>query len=710
MSTINTDQHSKTDHLVELEILCGENSYSGINAFITPDSQSARYSWNRLASLEVSAPTLSNATDAALALIHYPDNYPALETLYVRSVGIDTPVLPEKINALHDACKKVQVQLYIDIALPENADAMNSLSMENIITASRLLANQTINIRWLVPTIKPLVFKLEGLFSLAHDEGIDALLVPAQRLEQFYKTTAALTDDENLFIWDFITYRLLSTDAVQHHTGRDKYYNTLLDSFSGKSAESLSAVTPWLDLADKTARSSLHQLHGDASIRYISIASASIQSKSGSQIIQTFKKLQEIVAVLAGGIRAYINYFLSTASHTVTQDDSALKNINTVMLIGAYGGEHIGDAAILGGVLLRIHQRYGIKDAVLMTQRVNHTKHLIPMLNVPVNVTVEEYNWSQIRNAIGKVDAVVFAGGPLIDLPKQLIRHLYAVSLARRKNRPFIIEGIGPGPFVRRPSIITARKLVGMASYISLRTTDSAQHEIMKDTRATVGRCPAFDYLESRHSNLDRMPTFENTEIEELLDNTNERIIVGINIRPIGHLYTAGADEEDAAAYTRRIEDRFEQRFAEGLRAFHNSSAIKPCFIFFPMNSIQFGMSDLLSAYRIKRYLDILSKDGKQQSPVDFRVWQADASLDGVVDLIRKLDVAITMRFHATIFALSQHCKVIGVDYRIGKRDKIAELLDDAGMGEYCERIDLLTPDWLLDKLSTLCTDKNSSS
>ena len=111
------------------------------------------------------------------------------------------------------------------------------------------------------------------------------------------------------------------------------------------------------------------------------------------------------------------------------------------------------------------------------------------------------------------------------------------------------------------------------------------------------------------------------------------------------------------------------------------------------MNAIQFGSSDILSAYRLQRILG---------PGVDFRVWQADASLDGTVALLRRLDVAITMRFHATIFALSQNCKVIGVDYRIGKRDKVAELLDDAGQAENCARIDLLTADWLAQRLATL--------
>ncbi|MCK5360432.1 MAG: polysaccharide pyruvyl transferase family protein, partial [Gammaproteobacteria bacterium] len=237
------------------------------------------------------------------------------------------------------------------------------------------------------------------------------------------------------------------------------------------------------------------------------------------------------------------------------------------------------------------------------------------------------------------------------------------------------------------------RKLMQKASYISLRTTDSAQHELVNDLHVNAGHCPAFDYLDTRKKQLSRLPQNDSTYINELLADTKDRIIVGINIRPIGHLYTTGADGGDVKAYTRMIEDRFEQRLANGMLAYHDQMNIKPCFIFFPMNAIQFGMSDILSAYRIKRHL----------SPeVDFRIWQSDASLDGVIEFLRHIEIAITMRFHATIFALSQQCKVIGIDYVIGQRDKVAELLDDVEQGENCTRIDLLTGSWLKERLEIL--------
>jgi polysaccharide pyruvyl transferase WcaK-like protein len=109
------------------------------------------------------------------------------------------------------------------------------------------------------------------------------------------------------------------------------------------------------------------------------------------------------------------------------------------------------------------------------------------------------------------------------------------------------------------------------------------------------------------------------------------------------------------------------------------------------MNAIQFGKSDLRSAYRIKRLL---------RSDVDFRIWEGDASLDGIVCLLRQLDIVVTMRFHATIFALAQHRPVVGIDYRIGRSDKVAALLSDAGRSEDCARIDEMTSEWLFQRLS----------
>ena len=51
--------------------------------------------------------------------------------------------------------------------------------------------------------------------------------------------------------------------------------------------------------------------------------------------------------------------------------------------------------------------------------------------------------------------------------------------------------------------------------------------------------------------------------------------------------------------------------------------------------------------------------------------------INGWIALMRELDVAITMRFHAAIYAQKKKLSVIGVDYRVGIKHKVAALLDD---------------------------------
>jgi polysaccharide pyruvyl transferase WcaK-like protein len=363
------------------------------------------------------------------------------------------------------------------------------------------------------------------------------------------------------------------------------------------------------------------------------------------------------------------------------------------MAIGAYGGEHIGDIAILGGVLLRISKRYGATHAVLMSQRARHTRHLVPMLDSAVSVTVESYEAQRIRAHLPQVDALVYAGGPLMDIPKQLVKHLYAVSIARRMGKPFIVEGIGAGPFKRLLSAWSARRTVRMARSITLRTRADNETRLVRHLDREVGHDPAFDYLATRPAVLTRLRDSDRNWLDVLLENAADTLTVGVNLRPIRPFFTEGVPAPRRLAHTRAVEQRFERQLAEGLREFSRTSNKPPRFIFFPMNAIQAGMSDLRSAYRLFRLLG---------GEIDFRVWEGDASLDGVISLLRRLDIVISMRFHATIFALSQGCRVIGVDYRIGERDKVAALLEDFGQADNCRRIDQLTADWLASRLSIL--------
>jgi polysaccharide pyruvyl transferase WcaK-like protein len=691
----------------------------------------------RFKTLEIVVPHLALTSTHAASIAHVMARLPKLESAALICTGTpDVASAPCAID-LSRRCTRDEFAFGAEFLLNEDADALEALAHDSaqstfsaILEASRRLRASGLMVRWLIPIAKPLVYRLEPLFSLARDEGVDPVLIPhgvypSPQPSRPARAEGDETDlssrpvhvtgleggsnprldaESRLFLWDFITYRLLDEERHLHSRNRRRSYRALAFALSEETrGEVMSALrTANGDkMSEGVSTAVLTLVEGAPQAQWVLTDAVTprvadtrqpaghLPERLGFMRARVEQTLEVAGTLVEGG---YTLARWACARLLSSRPDPA-RRLTTVLLIGAYGGEHIGDAAILGGVLLRVKQRYGATRAILMSQRPRHSRHLLPMLDTAFTIEVEAYERSRIRERIAQADAVVFAGGPLIDLPKQLVKHLYTVSLARSSGKPFIAEGIGPGPFPRRVSEWTARRIVCSAERISVRTSSDTRARVVHGLQLEVGHDPAFDYLATRRAALTRMPGDDSHWIERLLRETEGRLLIGLNVRPIRHLFTAGVPSQKRMEHTQFIERRFEARLAQGMKLFHDRCSRPPCFIFFPMNAIQFGSSDLRSAYRLQRILS---------GSVDMRVWQADASLDGVLALLRRLDVVITMRFHATIFALAEERRVIGIDYRIGKRDKVGALLEDFGQDENCRRIDELTSEWLFERLVAL--------
>jgi polysaccharide pyruvyl transferase WcaK-like protein len=370
------------------------------------------------------------------------------------------------------------------------------------------------------------------------------------------------------------------------------------------------------------------------------------------------------------------------------------EQLKRVVLVGVYGGEHVGDIAILGGVLFRLHRQFGVREARLFSHQPEYTRRLTACLDTPVSLEVLPDQPAQLERALGDTDALFWAGGPLMDLPPVLVKQLASVYSVQRRGCPFFLEGVGVGPFRRAPSRWVARRIARSAARITVRTTGAARDPILDGIDINIGRDPAFDYLETRRE-LNRLSDAEAKSVQSLLADTDDRILVGINLRPIRHFWSKRGE-----AYSRSMEQRFMDNLAEGMRLFARQAARPVSYIFFPMNLIQIGYSDLAAAYRLQRLV------GKE---VDLRVWQADPDVDGVLHLLRKLDLALTMRFHASIFSLSQKIPTIGIDYYPGEGGKVEQLFHDLGLKEDVRRMDEVETEWLIRRLHENCPDSAES-
>ena len=658
---------------------------------------------SRVETLSIAHPDLARARATAKSASALMSRLPVLREVDVRLVGATAPVQVASILDLCESAQRRGLEFRVNFVLGDEADAFAALDSDeaplaSLVAACRALRDAGAGTCWLVPARPALAFRVEGIFSLARDEEIDAILIPVG----FVPPVQGLPDrafsaDERLFLWDFVSYRLLDEDRSLLPPGRIALYETLRDDLAGQGEPALADHQRIDVLVARVGNGASWTLHTEKRLNLAAIdrSRTGTSKEAAGKTDSLAARIGEVVGVLRQGMRALGQWAGAMIVDTLRRDSRPPreKRLPCVMIIGAYGGEHIGDTAILGGVLFRVHRRYGTARAIVMSQRPNHTRHLVSMLDTPVGLSVEISEQARARELMRQVDGVVYAGGPLMDLPKQLVRHLYAVSLARRAGKPFVAEGIGAGPFLLWASEWTARRIVRMAERISVRTTDDSKVRLVSDLSPEVGRDPAFDYLETRGHHLTRLADADRRWIERLFEDIDGRLAIGLNLRPIRPVYTVGVPAAQRAERTRLAEAQFEQQLAEGIQRFSEAAARPPCFVFYPMNSIQFGESDLRSAYRVKRLLG---------SSVDFRVWQADPGLDGVIALLRRLDAVISMRFHATIFALSQGCPTIGIDYRVGKRDKVAALLGDFGQSENCGRVDEVTSAWLCERLTSL--------
>lgn len=326
----------------------------------------------------------------------------------------------------------------------------------------------------------------------------------------------------------------------------------------------------------------------------------------------------------------------------------------SALVIGCYGGEHVGDAAILGGVLLRLSEANGVKRAIVLSSRVDRTQGWVDCLKLPIDVRVAQYDDQSVETEIPYADIAVIAGGPIMDLPALLAQHFHVAKKAAGRGIPFIAEGIGLGPFRREISRSLAGKLLASSSAATFRTQTAYELGRAWTDDATQTIDPAFTYLESLSGCDERIPEF----LSKI--KAKGKPLIGLNLRP---LWTRYANKQFGEREVAEIGAKVSQSIAEVIL-----SNPQYDFVFLPFNSDQLGMSDLTEALRLKKLL---------AGQYNYFVWEAEPDIEELVGALSVCDALIAMRFHACIFGLATGVPTMGIDYGIGKRSKVHELIAD---------------------------------
>jgi molybdenum cofactor biosynthesis enzyme MoaA/polysaccharide pyruvyl transferase WcaK-like protein len=323
-------------------------------------------------------------------------------------------------------------------------------------------------------------------------------------------------------------------------------------------------------------------------------------------------------------------------------------------IIGAYGGEHVGDSAILGGVLLRIKERHPyITKAIVYSLRPDRTSFWHSGLEgIDIEVEIKLYNQYNF-NVFSKKDLLIWAGGPIMEMPNDLLNHYYTMKIFSRVNIPFEIIGCGWGPFKTKYAKYLANMIVKGARHVQLRQKADikSDYELLQD--------PAFDYLE-HYSNIgkDLEWTFSKSKIDEFVANymNNGKKNVFINIRPIWNKY-------NKSNYSN---SHIEEIIIEKLVALIEANDFN--FVAVPFNTDHYGFSDVTISLKLKKAL------GENQQRLV--VFNRELNAKEMVYFLRKFNSGVSMRFHACIFAMALDLPVYGLDYTAGEKGKVGHLFD----------------------------------
>lgn len=651
---------------------------------------------------------------------------PKARSLSVTSHGFHTKRWKEALPAIKEHCEKHKVSLRINISIDGVGEMHNKIrgnrtAFKTATDTIDAVSAAGVDVQVQTTLTTPNAFSATRTLEWAKKRELDIVFRQGTSITRLYNTNSLneviLSDDARSFLADFIESNQL--ERVTSSPARRLFYKDLAKRLVTGAPRKAPCIFQSEGLVLSAHGDMYHCSISEESIgnalteaahsQYFSARSAAIRSNLIRNVCPGCVHDQSGIwnpAVLIAHSMGRLNSMrkLSWAKQAVPvvaelavkllrarmrsrqPINLADRTIRKVVIIGAYGGEHVGDAAILGGVLRRLHDQYCVEHAVVASIRAHRTTRWVKTIQSPVQIEVCTYENSRVRERIDQADAIILAGGPLMDLPKLLNQHLGAVLYAKRLGKPFLVEGIGVGPFKNPITRATGRALLELADHIVVRSEGDFNSPSMAGLQASYAQDPAFDYLETRGKSL-HLDYHEATSLNQLLKGTEDTKLLGVNLRPLWAKYAGkGYDME-------KVTDQFLDQLADGIKTLNTRLGGKLTVVSFPMNPDQYGFSDLESAQMLEERL---------AGTVEHRIWDAEPGIDAVLALLRRLDVVLAMRFHACIFALSQNTPTVGIDYSLGPQGKVGKLLSEAGHQDRLAKMESVSSEWIANKVESI--------
>jgi len=319
-----------------------------------------------------------------------------------------------------------------------------------------------------------------------------------------------------------------------------------------------------------------------------------------------------------------------------------------VMICGWYGTETLGDKAILGGTIMALKQAW--PDSAVQIVSLEPYISRLTVAQMPELKDVSVISTEEGIKQVSSASLIVFGGGPLMAL-HNLAEMVTLFRTAKEHNVPTVIGGCGVGPFgatFHNQAITELLSLATCRIYRDQRSLESAASLGINTRQDLVSEDPSLTWLADKR-------------VKKAKDDNSRKLLLGLRDWPSGQ-YAPHLSPSRAG----RIKQQFEESLLQALTQLinkHQDLSIIP----FPMCTNHLGGDD-------RWYYRRLFRDQKDlRARMDYSVLSRELSPSEAVDVFQKADTALTMRYHATLFALAFTIPTLAVDYTL-KTGKIAAL------------------------------------
>lgn len=358
-----------------------------------------------------------------------------------------------------------------------------------------------------------------------------------------------------------------------------------------------------------------------------------------------------------------------------------------VLICGWYGTETLGDKAILGGIINSLQVCLGEIELHLASLELYVSE--MTLRQMPELLGCKLYSVTEAIKITPSMDLVVFGGGPLMAIPS-LAETIAIFQKAVKAQVPTLIAGCGVGPlgFSRLNEGIKYLLLHASGRIYRDRKSRQIAHNLgINTTLDQVAEDPAFTWLDNCMDTQEFSPSRNNI-------SEQPRLLLGLRDwtyqEYAPHLTTNEGEE---------IQIKFETEIIKALEELlhkYPQLIIVP----FPMCTNHIGNDDRWFYRRLFR------NQTQIYNALDLSYLGAEITPLEAVKAFQSASIALVMRFHSLVFAVSANVPVVAIDYTLGE-GKVKSLAEKCQVPH--QSLDSITADFIVSSLSQLLENKKQN-